>query len=303
MNPDQQTHLLIGTLVAAVIVVVGYGLFQALEPAPAPVVPPIAQEAPPAAAPAPAPGMPVLRIQTDNPVTANTSGHQASLSADSDVSCEWSIQGGTFQGDIGGTAVTWTAGAGTETILTCKGTNAAGKTSTVVLRVTLSQPPTISRFEAAPLVITEGSAAKLSWTVDNIQKLTLEPGGQDLTKNAGAPLEVKPGKTTTYTLTATNSTGITVTRELKLKVVPPPEIATLRAEPVAGSITAFTVIGEFKAGKAELKNGSQVVANSEASPLRIQVADLKAGSALVLTVTNEAGTYVASSLNFTTIKK
>ena len=306
MDSDQKTPLLIGTLVAALIVVVGYGLFQAVGSSSQPAPQAATQSAVPAAAPAPGPepvpGAPVMRIQGDNPVIAGTGGHQASITADSELSYEWSIEGGTIEGIASSPSITWTAGTGAVTVLTCKGTNTADKTSTVTLRVLLRQPPTISRFEAVPLIITEGSSAKLSWTANNTQKLILEPGSQDVSKYEGPAMEVKPGKTTTYTLTASNSTGIAAARELLVKVVPPPEITVFRAEPSAGSPVAFTVTGEFKAGKAELKNGSLMITSSETSPLRIQVTDLKEGASLTLIVTNEAGAYVSSSLSFSTKK-
>lgn len=304
MNPEQKTRLLIGTLSAAVVIVVGYGLYQALGQAPVALVPPTAQAISPDASSTPAsvPGMPPISIQADSPVPANTGDHQASITPDSGLSYEWSIQGGTIEGDNHGSAISWTAGAGTATVLTCKATDAAGRTGSAVFRVPLGQPPTISRFEATPLVITEGSSARLSWTASGVQKLVLEPGGQDVSQYTGPAMDVKPEKTTTYTLTATSRSGLTVTRELQLKVVPPPEITALRAEPVSGSTSAFTVTGEFKGGKAELKSGGQVVASGDASPLRIQMPDLKEGSSLVFTVTNEAGTYVASTLNFS-VKK
>ncbi len=249
------------------------------------------------------PGMPLLRLQADSPVTAGTGEHQASSTSDSDLAYEWSIQGGTIEGSNSGASITWTAGTGTEAILTCKGTNAADKTSTVTLRVPLQQPPTITRFEGQPLVLTEGSRTRLSWTVANTQKLVLEPGAQDVSNASNTALDVKPEKTTTYTLTATNSTGISTTRELQIKVVPPPVITSLRAEPVAGTPYAFTVIGEFKGGKAELKRGGEVAASGDVSPLRVSMTDLKEGVSVVLTVTNEAETYQASTLTFSEPKK
>jgi len=307
MNPDEKTRLLIGSLVAAVALVVGYGSYQALNPAPEATVQQIAQETAQATAQASAqpsvPGMPVLRLQADSPVTAGTDEHQASVTSDTDLAYEWSIQGGTFEGSPTGASVTWTAGTGTEAILTCKGTNAADKTSTVTLRVPLRQTPAITRFEGQPLVLTEGSSARLSWTVANTEKLVLEPGGQEVSGQSGMTQEVKPEKTTTYILTATNSTGVPATRELLIKVVAPPEITGLRADPTTGTPNAFTVIGEFKGGKAELKRGTQVVASSEVSPLRVSLTDLKDGASVALTVTNEAGTYLSSTLTFSTPKK
>jgi hypothetical protein len=304
MNPDQKTRLLIGTLIAAVILVLGYGLVRELGRSPKSVVPPVSQGASEAVAPSPeaAPGRPPMRLQADTAVTAGTSGHQAAIKTDTDLAYAWSIQGGTIEGIASGASITWTAGTGKETVLTCTGTNSADQTNTVTLRVPLRQPPAITRFEAVPPVITAGSGTKLSWDVNNVQTLTLEPGGQDLSKNDGSPVEVKPEQTTRYTLKVANGTGVTATRELEVKVVPPPEISSLRAEPMAGSPGTFNVIGEFK-GKAELKNGSQVVAGSDASPLRIQMTNLKEGSTLTLTVTNEAGASVASTLTYNVAKK
>jgi hypothetical protein len=305
MNPDQKTRLLIGTLAAAVVIVVGYGIFQAQESTPQSIVrqaaPEVIASAP---ASAPAPGAPLLRIQADSQVIAGSGDHKAAVASDVELaSYEWSIQGGTLEGDARNPSITWTAGMGTEVVLTCTGTSAADKTGTASLRVILRQPPRITRFEAEPKVITEGSSAKLSWSAENTAKLTLSPSGQDLTKYSGPPMEVKPEKTTIYTLSATNSTGVTVTREVELKVVPPPRIATFKAEPVPGTPMAFVVLGEFKGGKAELKREGQVLLDSEEGSLRLQLADLKEGSTLMLTVTNEAGTYVSSTLTFLAQKK
>ena len=302
MNSDQKTRLLIGTLVAALIIVVSYGLIQAVGDSPQPSAQPPVPVPAAASNPEPTPGMPNMRLQVDRSVTANSGGHEASIAADSELAYEWSIQGGIIEGSTSGPSITWTAGAGAETVLTCKGTNAADKTSTVTQKVMLRQPPTISRFELEPAVITTGSSAKLSWNAKDTQKLVLEPGGQDVTKNSGPAMEVKPEKTTTYTLTATNSTSVIAVRELQVKVVPPPEITAFRADPLAGYGNAFAVIGEFKAGKAELKNGNQTLLISETSPLRIQLTDLKEGSSLTLTVTNEAGAYVTGSLAFSKTK-
>ena len=193
---------------------------------------------------------------------------------------------------------------GTEVVLTCTGTSAADKTGTASLRVILRQPPRITRFEAEPKVITEGSSAKLSWSAETTAKLTLSPSGQDLTKYGGPPMEVKPEKTTIYTLTATNSTGVTVTRELQLKVVPPPQISHLPGR--AGSWIANGLHGarrvQGRQGGVEAAS-SQVCSAARTGPLRLQLSDLKEGSTLVLTVTNEAGTYVSSTFTFLAQKK
>jgi hypothetical protein len=303
MNPNEKTRLLIGSLTALVVVVIGFGLYQAFGTDETP-VPPSSAVAPQGGTisqEAPEPGQPILQISTESAVPENSSGHEASVTGDSGLVYEWTISGGNIEGDPHGTSINWTAGNGKEVVLTCKGT-AEGKEGSTSFRVLIRQAPGIARFEAVPMVLTEGTSAKLSWTVSNAQKLTLDPGGQDVTKYNGPPLEVKPTETTTYALTASNGAGLDNRRELILKVVPKPEIITLKSNPVAGSRASFTVTAEFKGSKAELKNGDTVITTSEASPLSVQVNDLKEGSALVLTVSNEAGTYVTNSLTFSTKK-
>ena len=306
MNPDDKSHFLIWTLATAVVLAGGYVLYQKMNPPLAPIIskasPTTTTEAESQSQSAPVPGQPVMKIQADAPVIASTKNHLASITGDSDLQYEWSIKGGTIEGDTNRSTITWSAGDGTDVILSCKGTNTAGKATTVALRVVLQQPPAITRFEATPQVVVAGGSVKLSWTVTNAEKLTVNPGSQDVSKSDVTPLEVKPTETTTYTLSATNSTGITTTRELKVNVVPLPEITSFRAEPVAGTPDAYTVIGEFKAGKAEMKNAGAVIASGETSPLRASLTGVKEGSSLTFTVTSEAGNYVTTTLTFSTKK-
>lgn len=302
MTPDRKNRLLIGALAAAVVLVVGYAVYQATSPSAEPLIP--ATTAPEAPTPAGTPsGAPLLRIEAEPSVPINSTGHRASVVSESSADYEWSIKGGTFEGSSTGPSITWNAGDGSEAVLTCKGTNAAGQSGSGSFRVVLRRGPAITRFEAVPPVITEGSSAQLSWDADGVQKLVLDPGGQDVSRSGGPGLQVKPAKTTTYVLKASNDAGDAATAELKLKVVPPPALAALRAEPVAGSPDAVTVIADFKAGKAVLKQGGQVLAESESSPLRHRLTGIKEDVSLVLTVTNEAGAYVSNTINLSVPKK
>ena len=298
MNPDEKTRFVIGSLVAAILLAGGYGLYQTMRPA----APPAAQASSPEAAPTTGtdstPGASPFRIEAEKSVLAGSKGHEATAVADSAMYYEWSVQGGTLDSPNTNPSITWSAGTGSETVLVCKGTNAAGGATTSTFHVALRRGPGISRFEATPVVITEGSGARLGWSADNLQKLVLDPGGQDVSSYNGPGLEVKPAKTTTFTLTGYNQAGDTTSREVQIKVVPAPEIVSLRTESVPGSLSAATVIGEFKGGKAELKNGGQVLASSEASPLRFRAEGLKEGTTLLFTVTNEARSYVTASLTF-----
>ncbi|HTL99219.1 MAG TPA: hypothetical protein VL181_10490, partial [Holophagaceae bacterium] len=114
----------------------------------------------------------------------------------------------------------------------------------------------------------------------------------------GPAIEVRPQASTKYTLTATNAAGGTVSRDLLVKVVPPPAIKSLQGQGAIGFGQAVTVIGQFSGGKAELKRGNDVIASSEDGSLQTQVPSLKEGDIFTLVVTNEAGDSVARTLNF-----
>lgn len=301
---DEKTRFQIVALGLGIAAVAGYGIFRALDRPPAPLIPvqtaPAAEQATVSVS---EPGKPYITIKGVNLVVAGTGGLETSVTGDPDLSYEWSIQGGTLEGDTQGTTVTWTAGAGVDLVISCKATNASGQSSVASMQVILRQPPAITRFEAVPSTVTEGSPVKLAWDATNTTILTLDPGGIDLTRFQGPAYETKLEQDTTFVLKATNPTGVIVTRELVVKVVPKPEIGSLRANPVAGAPEVFDVVGDFKGGKAELKNGATLLGAGEASPLTVRVSGIKEGASLTFTVTNEAGTYVSTSLSFSIPKK
>lgn len=297
MNSDQKTRVLIGILVVVVVGLLAYAAFggrrAASKRAPA-ATQVAASEA--SASSEPAPGLPNLRIEADSPVATGSLGHRAQASSESVLSYSWTIIGGTFEGRYDGASVTWTAGAGKETVLVCQGTNAEGKSNTATLRVPLHPVVAINRFQADRSVITEGASTKLSWSVANAVKLGLEPGGQDLSGNPNSSMDVRPGKTTSYTLAALDPAGIATSQTVEVKVVPAPQLLSLRGDPVGGSARAYAIVAEFQGGKAELKRGGQVLASAESSPLSFQVTDLELGGVLLVTVTNEAGSSVSNTL-------
>jgi len=84
--------------------------------------------------------------------------------------------------------------------------------------------PTIEYFHATPEAISSGEVSILSWSVKNATNITID---HDVgTVSAKATVEVSPGETTTYTLTAINSDGqktqsctVTVADDLNLPVI------------------------------------------------------------------------------------
>jgi len=68
--------------------------------------------------------------------------------------------------------------------------------------------PTVHSFSTARTKINKGQSATLSWHVSNAHRITIDPDIGVVT--ALGSRNVKPSKTTTYTLTATNASGETV---------------------------------------------------------------------------------------------
>lgn len=305
MDSQFKTYLQIGALAAVVVGAAGFGLYreshkkatQVSQSAPT-AVPGNALQA---ETPAGTPGG-ELQIDTMAIVIGGTSGHEAKVTGKPGFRYEWEIRGGEIELGKDRDTIQWKAGLSGDVILTCRGFDPYGVVVVAAKRVPITSLPRIADFTVVPQVITQGQTARLGWNARDFARIVLNPGARDVTTLSGPGLEVKPTETTVYVLSATDPKGEVATGEVTLKVVPPPQVTALRAEAKAGTGDGFTVIGEFKGGKAELKVGSDVIARAEASPLRADLAGVKAGSTATMVVTNEAGTTVTGTLPFT-VKK
>src|SRR5512145_1007792 len=97
---DEKTRFQIVALGLGIAAVAGYGVFRAMDKPKPPVIP--AQVAPAAeqvTVSVSEPGKPNVAIKGANLVVAGTGGHETTVTGDPDLSYEWSIQGGTFEGD------------------------------------------------------------------------------------------------------------------------------------------------------------------------------------------------------------
>ena len=74
--------------------------------------------------------------------------------------------------------------------------------------VEAAKGPTIHSFDTFRAKISKGQSAALSWSVSNADRISIEP--EVGSESALGSKNVKPSKTTTYTLTATNKDGETV---------------------------------------------------------------------------------------------
>ena len=80
---------------------------------------------------------------------------------------------------------------------------------TAAPKVEGAKPPTVHSFASTPTKVDKGQSTTLTWHVSNASEIRLEPGVGRLVSTLGS-INVRPTKTTTYTLTATNDDGQTV---------------------------------------------------------------------------------------------
>jgi hypothetical protein len=91
------------------------------------------------------------------------------------------------------------------------------------------KPPVISTFSASAATIIDGQSSSLQWSVSGATSLSIDQGVGTVT---GSSVSVKPSKSTTYTLTATNAAGSS-SASFTLTVLPP-----VAAKPLIKSFTA-----------------------------------------------------------------
>jgi hypothetical protein len=76
----------------------------------------------------------------------------------------------------------------------------------------------IQSFYGSPGVVKRGETAQLCYGVANAKTVTLEPQSEPVWPSYSRCVDVKPAKTTTYTLTAQDANGRSVTQTLEIKV-------------------------------------------------------------------------------------
>ncbi len=183
-----------------------------------------------------APGQ--IRIVTFNAIPAQIQAGQGST-------LTWQIENAssaTITASTGASPGPVSASSGSVTVTPTQTTNytltATGPTGTVsaqqIVQVTAQQQghPQIVRFEASPLTIQPGQSSTLSWSTNNADRVTITPTVGNVNPNGSAV--VTPQQTTTYTLTATNtSTGESVTAPVTVVVAPGqiPQIVVFTANP------------------------------------------------------------------------
>jgi len=122
---------------------------------------------------------------------------------------------GAVNAQSGSTSVTPTS----TTTYTLTATGPGGTinaTTTVTVSAVTSASPQILRFEANPVTIAPGQNSTLSWATNNASTVSINNGVGSVAANGS--VTVSPTQTTTYTLTATNSAGQSVTAPVTVTV-------------------------------------------------------------------------------------
>jgi hypothetical protein len=76
----------------------------------------------------------------------------------------------------------------------------------------------IQNFYATPGLVRHGETVKICYGVANAKTVTLEPQSNPVWPSYARCVDVKPTKTTTYTLTIADASGNTKTQTLEVKV-------------------------------------------------------------------------------------
>jgi hypothetical protein len=196
---------------------------------------------------------------------------------------------GTATGGAPGTGGIATGGAtGTGGITNTGGTQNTGGTSGAPLQIT--------SFSSSAQTISAGHSATLSWAVTGASLVSIDNGVGVV--SASSSKDVSPGQDTTYTLSASDGAGHTVTAPVTVKVVALPTIDSFTA--ALGTIST----GHQTALTATFANGTGVVDHAiglVTTDSPVNTANLTTTTTYTLTVTNAAGDFVIKQVKVTVL--
>jgi len=220
--------------------------------------------------------------------------YQASVPAQDGATFQWTASGATLDGPADGRTVQFRAAAFGLLKLTCTVTSAAGATASQDFTARLGGA-TILGFSAAPVVVSVGGAATLSYSFAGGTG-ELRPLGRDLGTGTDqmditGTTSVTPGSSASYTLAVTDPMGRVATAAAAVQVVPLPVISSFQASPpIIGAGDGTSLTATFDPGPG----GSAYVTFATgrvpiASGVPLATPDLERSAAFTLTVQNAAG--------------
>lgn len=198
------------------------------------------------------------------PVIASFTANPSAVLTGTPLTLNWAVTGADSLtvapgiGAVTGTSLVVIPIANTTYVLTA--TNAGGSV-TRSASVTVSTPeplPVIASFAATPASIAPGGTSTLNWTASGAATLVISAStGTSPGAVTGSSLTVSPTGSTTYTLTATNTMGGSVTKTATVEVAAP-----------AAPVNLFTD-GRFESGVSGVtaQDASSAVTQSAVAPL------------------------------------
>jgi fibronectin type 3 domain-containing protein len=239
-----------------------------------------------------------VTVSATAPTVTSFTANPTSISAGGSASLTAVFANGTgvvTPGNIAvtsGTAVTVSPTATTTYTLTV--TNSSGETiaqtATVTVTPVAPDAPSITSFAASPTSITSGGTASLTGVFANGTGV-ITPG--NLAVKSGTAVSVSPANTTIYTLTVTNTAGVTAAKTATVTVnAAGPTITSFTANP--SSITeggSTNLTGIFSNGTGVITPGN--IAVNSGSAVNVSPS---ATTTYTLTVTPAAGAAISQSL-------
>jgi len=185
-----------------------------------------------------------VTVSVGNTPSVSLSANPSSISEGSSSTLTWTSTNATTVSIDQGIGTVSTSGSRsvsptvttTYTITATNGSGSANDTATV----TVGNQPVINSFGASPTSIVEGGSSTLSWNISGATSAVIDHNVGDVSSSSGSR-SVSPTVTTTYVLTASNSSG-SVTDSITVSVGNVPTVS-LTADPSninEGSSTILT---------------------------------------------------------------
>lgn len=152
--------------------------------------------------------------------------------------------------------------------------------------------PVIATFEINPSVISPGQTATIRWDVTDATSVKIDPGIGNVPSNGSQT--VSPGATTTYTLTASNGSGVVnSTHVVMVSQANPPAILSFYASPSTIEIGEASVLYWNVSGATSVRIEPNI---GEVPPSGSQMVSPASTTAYVLTAYNNTSLVTESAV-------
>jgi len=233
--------------------------------------------------------------ETAKPVISSFTATPASIKAGGSTTLQWDVSGATsvsIDHEIGTVSESGTQPVAPEStttyMLTAK--NSAGSVNKmVVVTVAAEDLPVITSFTATPGTITTGMSSSLKWGVTGATEITIDNNVG--TVSATGTKDVSPTATTTYTLTASNSSG-SVKKTAEVPFTSKPVVKSFTANPETINIGGEATLSWDVVGGTQISIDHDI---GEVTSPGTKTVNPTATTTYTLTAMNASGTTTATA--------